>query len=215
MLWGLGAIVAFCGLFVWLEFGCMFPRSGGEKVYLEAVYKKPKLLITIIFSTQAVVLGFTAAGCIIFASNILVAAGVTVSEWKERGIAIGVITFVTFLHTFLPKVGVAIQDALSTGKIMILCFIVVSGFVVLGGGVKSIPDPGASFRDSFKGSVHNSGVYATALFKVLNSYSGWNNAAYVLNEVKRPVRTLKIAGPLGLGICAVLYLLANVAVNSP
>ena len=39
----------------------------------------------------------------------------------------------------------------------------------------------------------------------------WSNAAYVLNEVRRPVRTLKIAGPLGLGICGVLYLLANVA----
>jgi amino acid transporter len=29
--------------------------------------------------------------------------------------------------------------------------------------------------------------------------------------VKNPVRTLKIAGPLGLGICGVFYLLANVA----
>ena len=43
-----------------------------------------------------------------------------------------------------------------------------------------------------------------------DAYS-WSNAAYVLNEVRRPVRTLKIAGPLGLGICGVLYLLANVA----
>ena len=42
-------------------------------------------------------------------------------------------------------------------------------------------------------------------------FCSWSNAAYVLNEVKRPVRTLKIAGPLGLGICTVLYLLANVA----
>lgn len=34
---------------------------------------------------------------------------------------------------------------------------------------------------------------------------------YILNDVKDPVRTLKISGPLGLGICAVLYLFANVA----
>ena len=34
---------------------------------------------------------------------------------------------------------------------------------------------------------------------------------YVLNDVKNPVRTLKIAGPLGLGICAILYILANLA----
>lgn len=213
LLWTAGAVVAFCGLFVWLEFGCMFPRSGGEKVYLEAVYRKPKLLMTIVFSTQAVILGFTAAGCIIFASNILVVAGVAVSEWKERGIAIGAIVFVTLLHTFFPRAGVLLMNGLSSLKILILLFIVVTGFVVLGGGVKSVPDPGASFRDSFKGSVHSSGPYATALFKVMNSYAGWNNAAYVLNEVKNPVRTLRIAGPLGLGICAVLYLLANVAVS--
>lgn len=43
----------------------MFPRSGGEKVYLEAVYKKPKYLVTVIFAVNAIVLGFTAAGCIV------------------------------------------------------------------------------------------------------------------------------------------------------
>ena len=53
--------------------------------------------------------------------------------------------------------------------------------------------------------------YATATFKVLNAYAGWANVNYVLNNVKNPVRTLKIAGPLGLGICAVLYMLANIA----
>jgi hypothetical protein len=37
----------------------MFPRSGGEKVYLEAVYQRPKLLITVFFAVQAVALGFT------------------------------------------------------------------------------------------------------------------------------------------------------------
>jgi hypothetical protein len=40
----------------------MFPRSGGEKVYLEAIYKRPKLLITTLFGINAVVLGFTASG---------------------------------------------------------------------------------------------------------------------------------------------------------
>lgn len=32
MLWVLGLALSFAGLLVWLEFGCMFPRSGGEKV---------------------------------------------------------------------------------------------------------------------------------------------------------------------------------------
>ena len=53
--------------------------------------------------------------------------------------------------------------------------------------------------------------YATAMFKVLFSYSGWQNVNYVLNNVKNPVRTLKIAGPLGLGITSALYILANIS----
>lgn len=65
MLWVLGFLLSFCGLFVWLEYGTMFPRSGGEKVYLEAVYKRPKYLATVIFAMNAILLGFTAAGCIV------------------------------------------------------------------------------------------------------------------------------------------------------
>ena len=49
------------------------------------------------------------------------------------------------------------------------------------------------------------------MFKVLYAYNGWTSVNYVLNNVRDPVRTLKIAGPLGLGICAVLYVLANVS----
>lgn len=63
MLWLMGLVISFCGLCIWLELGCMIPRSGGEKVYLEAAYRRPKLLATTVFATWAVVLGFTAATC--------------------------------------------------------------------------------------------------------------------------------------------------------
>lgn len=59
MLWVLGLLLAASGLCVWLEFACMIPRSGGEKVYLEAVYRQPTLLITVVFAVQAIALGFT------------------------------------------------------------------------------------------------------------------------------------------------------------
>ena len=53
----------------------MFPRSGGEKVYLEAVYKKPKYLATVLFAANAILLGFTASSCIV--------SGVEVSSPKK------------------------------------------------------------------------------------------------------------------------------------
>ena len=47
------------------------------------------------------------------------------------------------------------------------------------------------------------------MFKVLNAYAGYANVNYVLNEVKNPVRTLLISGPLGLALCAIFYLFIN------
>jgi solute carrier family 7 (L-type amino acid transporter), member 9/15 len=48
----------------------MFPRSGGEKVYLEAVYQRPKYLATVIFASNAIILGFTASNCIVSHSRV-------------------------------------------------------------------------------------------------------------------------------------------------
>ncbi|KIJ93551.1 hypothetical protein K443DRAFT_135026 [Laccaria amethystina LaAM-08-1] len=164
MLWALGFLLSFCGLFVWLE----YPTS------------------------------------------ILITAGHVADRWVVRGIALGVSFFVTILHGLTPAIGVFLMNALSVFKIVILLFIVISGWVVLSGKTH-IKDPYTNFHDAFSGSSRSGNDYATATFKVLNAYSGWSNINYVMNNVKNPVRTLKIAGPLGLGICAVLYMLANVA----
>ncbi|KAL4063007.1 amino acid/polyamine transporter I [Scleroderma yunnanense] len=210
MLWVLGFLVSFCGLFIWLELGTMFPRSGGEKVYLEVAYKKPEYFVTAVYGINAIILGFTASGCIVFANNVLVAAGKDVSVGAERGIALGVICFVTILHGLAPRTGVIVMNTLTIFKTAILLFVVVAGWVVLSGKAH-IVDPTSNFQNAFVGTSHSSNNYAAAMFKVLDAYSGWSNANYVLNNVRNPVRTLKIAGPLGLGICAVLYIFANIA----
>ncbi|KAK4629931.1 High-affinity methionine permease [Fulvia fulva] len=211
LLWTLGLSIAFSGLMVWLELGCMIPRSGGEKVYLEAAYQRPKLLATTVFAFQAILLGFSANGCIIFAQYVLIAAGHTATEWQKRGIAIAVISFVTVLHTVFPKWGVRGMNIVSLIKIGTLLFIVVAGWVVLGGGVSRVLDPHASFREPFGNTSESGHQWAIALFKVLNSYQGWSNAAYVVDEIKHPVRTLKIAGPLGLSICGACFIFANIS----
>ncbi|KAN0135782.1 high-affinity methionine permease [Lactarius tabidus] len=210
MLWVLGLVLSFCGLFVWLELGTMIPRSGGEKVYLEAMYRRPKNLATVVYATNMILLNLSSANCIVFAENILVSAGKDAGIWAVRGIAIGVIVFTVSLHGLAPRFGVRLMNVLTLFKIVILAFIVVTGWVVLSGKTR-VQDPHANFRHAFAGSSSSSNDYATAMFKVLYSYSGWQNANYVLNEVKDPVRTIKIAGPLGLGITSALYIFANIA----
>ena len=82
------------------------------------------------------------------------------------------IVFVTLIHTFFPKVGVHGMNFFTVLKLVLLLFIVITGLVVLGGNVARVPDPHASFRNSFAGSATSGNPYATALFKVLNSYAG-------------------------------------------
>lgn len=43
------------------------------------------------------------------------------------------------------------------------------------------------------------------------SFIGYSNVNYSLSEVKNPVRTLKIAGPIAMASITVVYMLVNVA----
>ena len=92
-----------------------------------------------------------------------------------------------------------------------MIFVVLTELSILIFGTSTVPDTSASFRDPFVGSSGSSYDYALALFKVIYTYASWNSAAYVLNEVKNPVRTLSIAGPLATGRVGILYLFANIA----
>ncbi|CAG8741676.1 2701_t:CDS:1, partial [Acaulospora colombiana] len=92
-----------------------------------------------------------------------------------------------------------------------------SGFAALAGRLKipeGQPRPN-NFHDafSFNGAFGAGGVYnyATALLRIVFSYKGWENANYVLSEVKNPRKTLGIAAPLAVGGVMILYVLANVA----
>ncbi len=43
------------------------------------------------------------------------------------------------------------------------------------------------------------------------SFIGYSNVNYALSEVKNPVRTLKIAGPVAIASVSVVYILVNIA----
>lgn len=80
--------------------------------------------------------------------------------------------FVSLMHGLTPRLGVRVINFVGVIKVVILLFIVVTGWAVLGGGVSRIPDPGASFHNAFAGSSSHANPYATALFKVLSSFAG-------------------------------------------
>lgn len=79
--------------------------------------------------------------------------------------------------------------------------------------LKELPAARKSHHWSTALRMLNSNRYGvvTALYNVIWSYIGYSNANYALSETKNPVRTLKIAAPLALGLVSILYMLVNVS----
>ena len=216
MLWFVGGILTFCGISVFLEFGLAIPRSGGEKNYLERVYRHPKYLATCVLASQMILLGFSSGNALAFGRYILFASGYSSDDgWPARGIGCACITFAVLLHATFPKFGIRLFNVLGIFKVVILLFIVFSGFAALAGR-RRVPDP-KNFENSFRiedGDGYGGGgayAYSNALLNVVYSYKGWENANYVVSELKNPRKTLAIAAPLAVGGVTILYLLANVA----
>lgn len=65
-MWLAGAIIALAGTAVYLEFGTAIPQNGGEKNYLEYVYRKPKFLVTGLYTGYVVLLGWASGNSVIF-----------------------------------------------------------------------------------------------------------------------------------------------------
>lgn len=224
LLWVAGAIISWFGLMVALEYGCMLPRSGGQKVYLEFTYRRPRFLASTLVAVHAVVLGFTASNCIVFGEYLLFAFAKAPAEHpvQIRVLALGLMTGVTALHTCFMRTGVVVQNILGWVKIGLVVFMTVcAGAVVITRYTPSEPalinrelhahSFPSTWNGLWEGSVWNWGVISTALFKVFYSYAGLQNVNNVLNEVRDPVRTLRSAAPTALVTICLLYLLINVA----
>lgn len=214
-LWVFGTIIAACGLAVSLEYGSMLPRSGGQKVYLEFTYRKPRFLASTLVAVQAVLLGFTASNCIVFAQYTLFAFDIEERDLLLKALAVGLLTAITIVHGCFLRTGIWIQNFLGWIKVGLVIFMIFAGLFVV--AVQN-HDPSTLSKSHFpvgkdiwKDSNWSWGIISTSLFKVFYSYAGLSNVNNVLNEVKNPVRTLKTVSVTALATACFLYLLVNIA----
>ncbi|KAL9617852.1 MAG: hypothetical protein Q9160_007402 [Pyrenula sp. 1 TL-2023] len=215
-LWVIGSLVAWAELAITMEYGCMLPRSGGVKVYLEYTYRRPKFLASVLVAVQAILLGFTATNTIVFAKYILFVSHKEATDFATKLLASGLLLAVTIMHSCFYKTGIWIQNLLGWIKIGLVVFMVLTGFfaVALRSDVRQVQDiqvASSAWKDLWTGSDWAWNSVSTAFFKIFYSYTGLGTVNNVLNEVKNPVRTIKTVGPAALITVCTMYLLSNVA----
>lgn len=216
-----------------MDLGTAIPKSGGERVYLERIFKQPHMLATCIFMSYVVLLGFSTPNCIVLGEYLMYALEIEANRWNVRLVAVGVITLLCSIHARYQKLGLRIINVLGVGKMLILVIVILSG---IGGAIAGVGSSTSAltrrrrdidsydlrsdahlstaqrnFSNLFEGSSTQPYDYATALLKILYCFRGYSTANQVLSEIRNPIPTLKLAAPIALSLVSIGYVLANIA----
>ncbi len=213
--WLLGGCIAFAGAMSYAELAALRPRAGGEYVYLREAFGPVAAFLTGWTSFVAGFSGAIAASSVGFAAYLgrfLPAAGDTrplvhvplgplaLTVTPQALIAIGLIVLLTAIHVRGLGPGRLLQNVLAGLKVTGLIALVVLGFSIGEGSWAHFETP----------QVVPAGSWLLALVPVMFSYSGWNAASYVAEEIRDPARFLPRALGIGTGAVVVLYLVLNV-----
>jgi len=207
--WVIGGAFAFMGAMAYAELAALRPRSGGEYVYLRDAYGPLAAFLT---GWTSFVAGFSGA---IAASSVALAdylgrfvpvAGnstpfvliplplVPIAISPRALVALAVIALLTAIHIRGLGPGRIVQNALAGTKVAALVVFIALGFMLGRGDSSNLLAAG---RAAPAGML-------MAFVPIMFTYSGWNAAAYVAEEVRSPGRNVPLA--LGLGTLAVVLM---------
>lgn len=217
IMWILGALVASTGTAVFVEFGTGLPRSGGEKTYMEYIYRRPRFMITCFYTIYGLLIGWLSANSVVFGEYTLNALAIQPTTVNVRVVAFLCSTFCLAAHGAFLDYGLKLQNALGFFKLSVLLIIAVSGLFSLAGVPRFAVHAGYDIPHNFtwssfwEGSDIGMNGFVTGMYNVIWAYNGYSNANYALSEVQDPVRTIKRAAPLAMVLVAIAYLSVNVA----
>ncbi len=206
--WGLGAVVAIIGGFVYAELGARRPHAGGTYVYLRDAFGTfPAFLygwaLFLIMATGAIA-AVAMTGANYLAELLQLGAG------AGRMLAIALIVVLTALNVLGVQVGATTGNILTVLKLAAIVTLVIAALVLAPQHPAPPPvleqplSPPASLTDTVM-------AMGAALVPVLFSFGGWQQTNAVAEELVDPQRTLPRALILGVLIVAATYLLVNVA----
>lgn len=214
--WLAGGALAFAGAMAYAELAALRPRAGGEYVYLDAAYGRMAAFLTGWTSFIAGFSGAMAASAVVVtfyidrfapgAANptpyfVVPLPYVPLSISPQTLVAVAAIWLLAAVHVRGVGPGRLMQNILAVLKVSALLMFIALGFS-FGTGA------GANLSQA-AGSVAP-GNWLFALIPVMFTYSGWNAAAYVAEEIRDPGRNVPKALAIGTVAVIAIYLFLNV-----
>ena len=212
--WLAGGLLAFAGAMSYAELAAMRPRAGGEYVYLRDAYGRMAAFLTGWTSFIAGFSGAVAASAVVLADYLgrfipgaadktellsLPLPFVPLTVTPQAVVAIVAIAGMSWIHIRGVGPGRMTVNILATLKFTALVVFVAAGFA-FGRG---------SLANATTGGAVEPANWVFALIAVMFTYSGWNAAVYVAEEVREPGRNVPRALAIGTGAVVALYLALN------
>jgi len=203
--WIVGGLVSLVGALANAELGAMFPRAGGDYVYLrEGVHPLAGFLVGW-FSFFGIYAGTIAALAAAFAAAL--ASRLGLGDDAILPLAIGVTLLLSLVNFLGVRWGALANNLTSLVKLGALLAFAILGPLVGEGDLTRLFAASADARDT--ASWPSLAAFGMAMSPVLFSYLGWNASVYVASEIREPGRNLPRSLFLGLFLCSGIYLLVN------
>lgn len=220
LVWVLGGIITLTGALSFAELAGMFPKAGGQFIYLKEAYGDWSgflfgwafFWVIMCGGIAALAVGFSeymgfffpgvSNQSILFRTEI---GGLPYSLSVGQFIAVGSIIILSAINYFGIKSGVFVQNVFVFLRIASIAVLVGFGWLI---GRKSGMVNWASFFQT-GGSSFAWKSLGLALFAVLWTYDGWYAVNCTASEVKKPEKTIPLSLMLGTGIVVLVYLLVN------
>ena len=200
MLWVVGGVTALCGALSYAELAAALPRSGGEYNFLSRIYHPA---VGFLAGWVSATVGFAAPTALAAMAFGVYFEGVF-PGWPPLVLGLSLTWIVALVHLSGIRHGSTFQNVSTAIKVVLIVAFIVAGFTV------ASPQP-ISFAPSARDLDHLlDAPFAISLVFVMYSYSGWNAATYIINEVRDPQKSL----PISLFAATLIVLVLYVALNA-
>ncbi len=199
-LWVVGGVLSILGAFCFAELATAWPERGGDVTYLSRGFGE--WLGFLLGWCRIMVIIPANVGIMSFAFQDYIMQGAGLDARFSPWISLAAVVAMTVINLTGVQSGRRAQNALTAAKLIGFCIVVLAGVLVAAKG--DLPAMSAPLKQG----AFNPGL---ALVFILFSFGGWNDAVYIVAELKEPQRNLPRALAGGVFAVLLVYLVVNLA----
>jgi len=200
LIWAFGGLLALIGAFTYAELGTNFDESGGDYIFLSRLIHP---LAGYVYAWISLTVGFTApiAISVMAMKSYLNPINPAIfNDW----FGILIILVLTAVHSVSVGQSGRFQNLSTIIKVVFVLVLIFLGFYFAPSQESAI-----DLSNTWTSEILLPG-FAVSLLFVTYSYTGWNSAAYIVDEIEDPKRNLPKALLIGTVSVTILYILLQI-----